>query len=314
MTVFRRLRAWLRRSRLDAELREELAQHTAWKTESLMADGLDRQEAHRRAAIAVGNVTKYRESARGVWGFQALDSLVQDIRYGVRVLAKSPAFTGFAVASLAVGIGAGAAVFSLADAVLLRTMAVRDPASLVLMRWRSGPVFPFSSLSGNGEQNTAGLASTSFSYAAYQSFRTDASRTLDVLGFADLYRGQRRDRRPRRACISARGLRQLLRRARRCSGHRAGTWCHRQPRRCPSRRGYQRSLLEAAIRQQCGRRRKSGRRQRDSLHRRRNRAGDVSRDRPGRKRSRPLPSRCRFRRGSARLTAIPLPMPTSGGC
>ncbi len=187
MTVFRRLRAWLRRSRLDAELREELAQHTAWKTESLMADGLDRQEAHRRAAIAVGNVTRYRESARGVWGFQALDSLVQDIRYGVRVLAKSPAFTGFAVASLAVGIGAGAAVFSLADAVLLRTMAVRDPASLVLMRWRSGPVFPFSSLSGNGEQNTAGLASTSFSYAAYQSFRTDASRTLDVLGFADLY-------------------------------------------------------------------------------------------------------------------------------
>ena len=288
MTVFRRLRAWLRRSRLDAELREELAQHTAWKTESLMADGLDRQEAHRRAAIAVGNVTKYRESARGVWGFQALDSLVQDIRYGVRVLAKSPAFTGFAVASLAVGIGAGAAVFSLADAVLLRTMAVRDPASLVLMRWRSGPVFPFSSLSGNGEQNTAGLASTSFLYAAYQSFRTDASRTLDVLGFADLYEVNAAiDGRAELASAHAvsdnyfdvLGVAPVI-------GRGLGAIDNRVD--APPRRGYQRSLLEAAIRQQCGRRRKSGRRQRDSLHRRRNRAGDVSRDRPGRKRSGPL--------------------------
>jgi predicted permease len=186
MVLYRRIRAWLRRGRLEAELREELAQHAAWKAESLMADGIDEVEARRRAAVAVGNATRHRESAWGIWGFASLDSLLQDIRYGVRVLAKSPAFTGFAVASLAIGIGAGTAVFSLTDAVLLRTMAVHDPSSLVLMRWTSGPVFPFTSLNGNGKQSETGLASTSFSYAAYRSFRDEASRYLDVLGFADL--------------------------------------------------------------------------------------------------------------------------------
>ena len=105
-----------------------------------MAEGVDEPEARRRAAVAVGNATRHRERARGIWGFPSIDSLLQDIRYGARVLTRSPAFTGFAVASLAIGIGAGAAVFSLADTVLLRTMAVRDPASLVLMRWTSGPV------------------------------------------------------------------------------------------------------------------------------------------------------------------------------
>ena len=187
MTVFRRLRAWLRRSRLDAELREELAQHTAWKTESLMADGLDRQEAHRRAAIAVGNVTKYpgerarrlglsgarqpgaghplrRPRPRQVSGLHRIRRCLARRGHWRRRRRVQPCRRGAAAHD-----------------------GGCDPASLVLMRWRSGPVFPFSSLSGNGEQNTAGLASTSFSYAAYQSFRTDASRTLDVLGFADLY-------------------------------------------------------------------------------------------------------------------------------
>jgi predicted permease len=187
MVLYRRIRAWLRRNRLEAELREELAQHSAWKAESFMADGIDEAEARRRAAVAIGNVTRHRESARSIWGFASLDSLLQDIRYGARVLTKSPAFTAFAVASLAIGIGAGTAVFSLTDAVLLRTMAVRDPASLVLMRWTSGPVFPFTSLNGNGDQNETGLASTSFSHVAYRSFRDEASRYLDVLGFADLY-------------------------------------------------------------------------------------------------------------------------------
>jgi predicted permease len=112
------------------------------------------------------------------------EAIAQDVRYGLRQIARAPAFSAVAILSLGIGIGATTAVFSLANAVLLRTMAVRDPSSLLVVKWRSGPVFPFSSLNGFGEQTGAGLASTSFSYAAYRSFQTDASRYLDVLGFA----------------------------------------------------------------------------------------------------------------------------------
>jgi len=144
-------------------------------------------EARRRAAIAVGSSVRLREDARALWGFPTLDSLIQDVRYGVRQIARAPGFSAVAILSLGIGIGAAAAVFSLADAALLRQMAVRDPGSLVVLKWRSGPVFPFVSLNGYGEQNEDGLASTSFSRAAYLTFQREASRYVDVLGFADLY-------------------------------------------------------------------------------------------------------------------------------
>jgi predicted permease len=187
MGMFRHLAAWLRRGRLDDDLREELAQHAAWKAEQLEGEGLPREEARRRAALAIGNVARLREDSRAVWGFPTLDSILQDVHYGLRQIARARGFSAVAIASLAIGIGAGTAVFSLADAVLLRTMAVRDPSRLVVLKWRSGPVFPFSSLNGNGDQNADGLASTSFSRAAFQSFQKEASRHLEVLGFADLY-------------------------------------------------------------------------------------------------------------------------------
>ena len=187
MRILRHLSAWMRRGRLDDEMRDELAQHVEWKTAQLVADGVPPEEARRQAAIAVGNVLRLRETSRAVWGFPSLDSIAQDVRYGLRQIARAPAFSVIAIVSLAIGIGSGAAVFSLADAVLLRTMAVRDPGGLFVMRWWSGPVFPFNSLNGNGGQTDAGLGSTSFSLAAYRSFGADAARYLDVLGFADLY-------------------------------------------------------------------------------------------------------------------------------
>src|SRR5690242_7478015 len=105
MTLLRRILAWLRRGRLQTDLRDELAQHIEWRTESLIADGLPEAEARRQAAVSVGNVTKLQEEARAVWGFPSLDSIAQDIRYGARLLWRSPAFTTVAVMSLAIGIG-----------------------------------------------------------------------------------------------------------------------------------------------------------------------------------------------------------------
>lgn len=188
LRLLRHLRAAFRRRRLDAELREEMAQHVEWKAQSYAALGLSEDEARRRAAVDVGNVTRLREDARAMWGFPTVDSIVQDLAYGARLLRRSPAFTVIAVLSLAIGIGSSAAVFSLTETALRQTMAVSDPASLSVIKWRSGPTYPFSSLNGFGEDSADGLASTSFSYAAYQAFRTKAAQYVDVLGFADLYK------------------------------------------------------------------------------------------------------------------------------
>lgn len=122
MNVLRHLKAWIRRGRLDDELREEMAQHVAWRAESLMADGLPEAEARRRAAVGVGNVTRLREQSRAIWGFPSLDSVMQDARYGLRQLRRTPLFTVATVATLGLTIGATSALFAIANAVILRPL------------------------------------------------------------------------------------------------------------------------------------------------------------------------------------------------
>src|SRR4029079_12695434 len=97
--------------------------------------------------------------SRRIWGFPRLETIAQDVRYGLRQMRRPPEFTAIATLSLATGIGASAAVFSLADRLLIRKLpGVADPDALVLLEWASGPVFPFSSLNGNGPQNAEGIA------------------------------------------------------------------------------------------------------------------------------------------------------------
>jgi len=187
MRMLRHFSSWLRRSRLDDELRDEMAQHVEWKTETLIAEGISEPEARRRAAIEMGNVTRLREESRETWGFPRLESVWQDAAYGLRQMRRTPLFTAVAVVSLAVGIGASAAVFSLADAMVMRRLPVRDPQQLILFKWSSGPVFPFSSLNGNGQQTEQGLSSTSFARVALDEMRVATSGRMDLLGFADLY-------------------------------------------------------------------------------------------------------------------------------
>jgi predicted permease len=187
MRTLRHLRAWLRRGRLADELREEMALHVEWKVQAFVNDGLPEDEARRRATVAVGNVTRLREESRGIWGFPPLDSVAQDIRYGFRQMRRAPMFTTVAILSLAIGIGASASVFSLADALLFRRLAVHDPGSLVVFKWFSGPTMPFVSLNGNGQQSADGLSSTSFSLTALREMRAAVRDRIDLLGFADLY-------------------------------------------------------------------------------------------------------------------------------
>ena len=127
---WRRAVARLSRSRLDDELRAEIQDHLERRRQQLVSEGMSPAEAEAAARRAFGNVVNVREQMHDGWGFPRLDSLVQDARYAVRLLVRSPAFTAIAVLSLSLGLGAAAAVFSVADAVLFRPLAVEDPGSL----------------------------------------------------------------------------------------------------------------------------------------------------------------------------------------
>ena len=98
---------------------------------------MDPRDAAFEARRQFGNVTIIREESRTMWGFPSLDTLLQDTRFGLRLLWRAPGFTIAAVASLAIGIGAAAAVFSLADSLILRSLPVQNPQDLVLFRWIS---------------------------------------------------------------------------------------------------------------------------------------------------------------------------------
>src|SRR5687767_1931461 len=186
--IARRLLAYLTRSRQDEELREEIEQHIAARVRSLVDEGMDPRQAAYEARRMFGNVAAIREETRDMRSVRWLDTLVQDARYGVRLFRKSPAFTMAAVSSLALGIGAAAAVFSLADALLLRALPVRNPQELVLFRWSSGPKAVFESLNGNGAQTDTEWSSTSFSRAAYETMSRELAPHADLFAFADLYR------------------------------------------------------------------------------------------------------------------------------
>jgi predicted permease len=136
--VIRRLRVlWnnvFRRKLLDRDLDEELQAYLELVSAEKMRKGVSSEEAYRDARRDTGGVEQIKESVRDVRAGVWLDGLVQDLRYGVRTLTKNPAFTLIAMATLALGIGANTAMFSLLDQVVLRLLPVRDPERVVIVR------------------------------------------------------------------------------------------------------------------------------------------------------------------------------------
>jgi putative ABC transport system permease protein len=136
-----RLVGVLRRRRLEADLAEELGTHLAMLEEDGVRAGMNREDARRSARLRLGGVEQTAEAVHDARGFPTLDQALQDLRYGVRTLARKPAFTAFAVLTLALGIGATTAVFSVVDAVLLRPLPGRESGQIVRVYedvWREG--------------------------------------------------------------------------------------------------------------------------------------------------------------------------------
>jgi len=153
-----RLKSLVLRRKLESDLDEELAFHLAMLAEKRGAD----------ARRQFGNATNLRERCRDLWTFAFLETLWRDLRYAIRALARTPAFTMVAVVSLALGIGANTAIFSLMDVMLLRSLPVKDPQALV----------EFVRADADGSQMT------NLPYPVYDYFRRDRGSLADVLAIA----------------------------------------------------------------------------------------------------------------------------------
>src|SRR5215472_15300990 len=136
------MKRWLERLRVRRSITEELEAHLEEKTAALIDSGLPAAEARQRARREFGNLALIAEDSRNSLGWTRFDNLVMDLRYGFRTLRRSPGFTTVAILSLALGIGANTAIFSLLDALVLKMLPVANPQELwaVTRAYRSGKV------------------------------------------------------------------------------------------------------------------------------------------------------------------------------
>jgi macrolide transport system ATP-binding/permease protein len=171
----RRLLMLFRRKRFDADIDEEMRLHRELREQEVIERGLSPTEAHYAAQRRFGNDLLLRERSREMWGWGWLEDLGKDIRYSLRALKKNPGFTAVAVVTLALGIGANTAIFTLVDAVMLRTLPVANPGQL----YRLGDNNNCCEMTGSQNGNSYVL----YPYPLYQDLRDHTTEFSELAAF-----------------------------------------------------------------------------------------------------------------------------------
>jgi predicted permease len=172
----RRIFMLLHRRQFRADLDEEMQLHLELREQQQAERGLPIDEARSIARRRFGNATRIKERSQMAWGWAWLESLMQDALYGVRAMLRSPVLTAVALLSLALGIGANTAIFTFMDAVMLRSLPVKDPRQLVLLGH------------GTGNGITDALAETElYSYPFYRQFQQKNQVFQDVAAIFSMY-------------------------------------------------------------------------------------------------------------------------------
>jgi len=172
-------RPWSSLRRREADLDRELRSHLELDAEEQRDVGLAPQEARYAAQRAFGNLTLTKEDTRAMWGWRSLEQVAQDLRYAGRVLRKNPAFSAVAISCLALGIGASTATFSVMNAVMIKSLPVKEPEQLVLLRWVARK-YPAQRRTGSG------YGRTSLSPATFEHIRERSQTLADVFAFVPL--------------------------------------------------------------------------------------------------------------------------------
>jgi predicted permease len=172
-----RLRSLFRRDRVEQELDEELAYHLQQKTGAYVSQGLSIEAARAAALRDMRGLEQHKEECRDTRGVNWIEDFGRDLRYATRSLGRNPGFTAVVVLSLALGIGANAAIFSVLDGLILKMLPVRDPQQLVRVQ---GTTFvPFLKTT---------ISFDSFPQPVYERFRDHSTVFSDALAFYDVDR------------------------------------------------------------------------------------------------------------------------------